>query len=212
MRIEKFERIKTEYRIMTEQQKETAKPSARKSCLRFLMGITIVSLCVGGCLHLVYTGITHTDSGEHLSVPTYYPNDATDYSFYDSYTLKMCEFSVPEESFLKYSKSKGWDVVSIEKADAFYPKMERTEPLSRLPEQATITKPLDINRCIRYFKPEHQECYSECKVDPTMLTDKSCLHIVSKGYWYMTINGAGRGITVLYDKENGRCYLERRCR
>jgi hypothetical protein len=148
-------------------------------------------------------------SGEHILAPTYYPKNTTDYCFFETSTIRFCEFNMPKDSFLKYSKEKEWDITDIETTNVFFSLNYDTGKK----REYTTEKPFTITRYISLLKPEHYECSQwKCKIDTTGLTENACVRSVSKGYFYMTINGAGRGITVLYDSEKERCYLEYRFR
>jgi hypothetical protein len=177
-----------------------------KSCGCQVLVCLVILLFVFAFFH---HALYYRASGEHIQAPTYYPPNTTDYCFFETSTKKFCEFNLPKDSFLKYSKKNKWDITDIETTNVFFSFNYDTGTKS----EYTTEKPLTITRYIRGLKPEHYDCSQwECKIDATGLTENTCIRSVSKGYFYMTINGAGRGITVLYDGEKERCYLDYRFR
>ncbi|MGL6194171.1 MAG: hypothetical protein ACRC2T_05050 [Thermoguttaceae bacterium] len=72
--------------------------------------------------------------------------------------------------------------------------------------------PLNIVRYV-YHKDEHKDGCSpwnsaKCNVDPSGKTDASCFHSVSQGYYFERRYRNGGGLYMLYDSENGRCYMK----
>ncbi|MDR2641962.1 MAG: hypothetical protein LBC74_04135 [Planctomycetaceae bacterium] len=178
------------------------------------MGCCIGILLFLGCVFISFHhALYYKASGEHISVPSYYPQDATDYCFFATSAIRYCEFNLPKDSFLKYCEKEEWEIADIEKTSVFFIYYYNDFNMKKKREY-TPEKPLTIPRYIRFqLKPEHLKCSQwECEVDPTGRTENACVRSVSKGYFYMTSNGASRGITVLYDSEKERCYLGYRLR
>ena len=148
-----------------------------------------------------------TSSGEHLPRAEYYSPEATDYSFHRTYMHQVHEFSIPENAFLKMCHTKGWMPNAVESLPDL-PPFDFDAPFPRVNWERKV--PLTIPRYV-YPKHGHEECdpwnSDECHVDPTGKTDQSCFHSVSQGYYYEHRSGNGGGIVVLYDTENGRCYI-----
>jgi hypothetical protein len=186
----------------------------KKQSLKQHWGCCIgILLFVGMVVFIFFQhALYYKSSGEHISVPSHYPQDATDYCFFESYTSRYCEFNLPKSSFLKYSEKQKWEIVDIEKTDVFFTCYNNDFNMSEK-RQYTYEKPLTIRRYIALLKLEHHKCSQwKCEVDTTGLTENACVRSISKGYFYRTSNGAGRGITVLYDSEQERCYLDYRFR
>jgi hypothetical protein len=190
------------------------KKTKSKQSIKIQLGCWILFLVgFGSCSTIFFHHALHYEaSGEHISVPYYYPQDASDYCFFERSTIRYCEFNLPKDSFLKYSKEQNWEIADIEKTDVFFVfYSEANKIFNNTPKKREYTteKPLTITRYIRQLKPEHYECSNwECKIDTTGLTENACVRSVSKGYFYKTSNSAGRGIKVLYDSEKERCYIE----
>ena len=149
-------------------------------------------------------------SGEHLPKAAEYSPHATNYSYYNRLLHQACEFDIPEKAFLEMCQTKKWwHPVAIETL-AELPKVDIHE------ERPWINYERDVplgNRRYVWHKPEHENCsffygnHGECKVDPGGKTDASCFRSVSQGYYYEIRGSNGGGIKVLYDSENGRCYI-----
>jgi hypothetical protein len=190
------------------------KTPKNKQSLKQLFGCCIGVLLFAGVGFIFFQHALHYEnSGEHISVPSYYPQDATDYCFFKNFVARYCEFNLPKDSFLKYSEKQKWEIEDIEKTDVFFICYYNDFNMKEKKRPYIHEKPLTIRRYTASLKPEHHECTSsECKIEPTRRTENSCVRFVSKGYFYETLNGAGRGITVLYDSEQERCYLDYRFR
>ena len=149
-----------------------------------------------------------TSSGEHLPQAEYYSPEATDYSFHHTYLDQVHEFSIPENAFLEMCRVKKWQPIAIESLPDL-PPFDFDAPFPRINWKREI--PLTMPRYV-YPKPEHEQCnpwsvIRECHIDPTGKTDQSCFHSVSQGYYFEHRRSNGGGIIVLYDTENGRCYI-----
>jgi|GEM_PF-3730838 len=145
--------------------------------------------------------------GEHLPKAEKYSPQATDYSYYNRLLHQACEFDIPENAFLEMCQIKKWHPVPIETLSEL-PKVETQDEYPWINFRRRV--PLEISRYVRWYKPGHEECYpfhGDCKVDPSGKTDASCFRSVSQGYYYEIIWSNGGGITVIYDSENGRCYI-----
>ncbi|MDR0609919.1 MAG: hypothetical protein LBG58_07410 [Planctomycetaceae bacterium] len=171
----------------------TKTPEKKQSLIQHLGCWGLIVLMSVGCSFLFfYYAVYYNNSGEHISVPNHFPQDATDYCFYEKSTIRFCEFNLSKDSFLKYCEKEKWEIEDIEKMEEIKYKYE---------------KPFIISRYIFPLKPEHHKCNtSECKIEPTGRTENSCIRLVSKGYYYKKYFRAGRGFTVIYDSEQERCY------
>ncbi|MDR2755252.1 MAG: hypothetical protein LBC20_06045 [Planctomycetaceae bacterium] len=190
------------------------KTSENKHSIKIQLGCWILFLVTFGSCSFIFFhhALYYKASGEHISVPSYYPQDASDYCFFENSIVRICEFNLPKDSFLKYSEKKKWEIANIENTEVFFICYDNDFNMKEKREYTT-KKPLTITRYIGRLKPEHLECSDwACKIDPTGLTENACVRSVSKGYFYMTSNGASRGITVIYDSEKERCYIKYRLR
>jgi len=149
-------------------------------------------------------------SGEHLPKAVEYSPHATNYSYHTRLLHQVCEFDIPEDAFLEMCQAKQWwHPVAIETL-AELPKDETQDEYPVINEERKV--PLGNRRYV-WDKPEHDNCrffygnHGECKVDPSGKTDASCFRSVSQGYYYEIRGSNGGGIKVLYDSENGRCYI-----
>ncbi|MDR1269928.1 MAG: hypothetical protein LBK82_10415 [Planctomycetaceae bacterium] len=160
-----------------------------------LIGIGLVWL-------FLYLGMSYKESGEHIPVPNrfphHFPQDATGYCYYRDARGMLCEFNLPQDSFLKYCEKEKWEITEIEKIKEI---------------KSTQEKSLIINRYIKRLKPEHHKCTgSECKIEPTGRTENSCVRFVSKGYRCKKYRRKYAGFIAIYDNENERCYVEHKLR
>ena len=144
---------------------------------------------------------------EHLPKAEEYSSQATNYSYYNRLLHQACEFDIPEDAFLAMCQSQQWQPVSIETLPEL-PKDETQEKYPHVNDERRI--PLEILRYV-WHKSNHVDCrsfvYGNCQVDPSGKTDASCFRSVSQGYYYEIRGENGGGIKVLYDFENGRCYI-----
>jgi hypothetical protein len=126
----------------------------------------------------------------------------TNYSFHNMFMHQVCEFDISKDDFLVGKP----EAIPIESLPTLPPFGQRgREPRVNYQREIPIS---NIRYC--YVKPEHEKCSPwspKCNVDPTGKTDDSCFHFVSKGYYYEYRGRNGGGIRVLYDTENGRCYI-----
>ncbi|GHT44301.1 hypothetical protein FACS189454_01300 [Planctomycetales bacterium] len=152
-------------------------------------------------------------NGEHLPTAEMFSPEATNYSFSEDYMRRRREFDIPEAAFLKMCKEQDWNPVLIETLPDLPPfDREHWEQFERDKPRINIARkcPLEIGRYCRMTQLKHKDCRSpdKCKFDPTGLTDDSCFHVVSKGYYFEARISNGGGIYVLYDLSNGRFYSE----
>lgn len=137
--------------------------------------------------------------GEHLPTASEYSSEATNYSYYNRLLHRVCEFDLSEDAFVKMYRNK---FVAPNEEDSSENSLHEIETLPDLP--------LKITR-YNYAKPEHEACqhfiFPGCDVDPSGETDASCFRAVSQGYCSERRGSDGGGIDILYDTENGRCYI-----
>lgn len=145
-------------------------------------------------------------SGEHLATAEEYSQHATNYSYYNRLLHQVCEFDIPEDAFLEMCKVKGYRHPVLIETLADLPRDE-TDSWPRINENRNV--PVTIRRYV-WHEPQHENCHPsvpDCQVDPTGKTDASCFHSVSRGYYYEIRGEDGGGIKIVYDAENGRCYI-----
>jgi len=185
-------------------------------------GCLILMLGFGGPAPLIpfFFPALFTSSGEHLPTAEQFSPEATNYSYYDTFMHRRREFDISEEAFLKMCKEKGYEPISIETLPDLPPFDHENNERPWVNYQREV--PMSMVRYVyhkkehRYNKEEpHTRCepwshpakYAKCSVDPSGKTDNSCFHAVSKGYYYEIRYGNGGGLEMLYDLENGRCYM-----
>ena len=150
-------------------------------------------------------------SGEHLPQAEHLSPEATNFSFYKTFMHRVQEFDIPAEAFLKMCERERYEAIAIaiETLSDLPPfdHTDHTQPLVNYKREV----PLTIVRYV-YHKEMHQnDCdpwnRAKCNVDPSGKTDDSCFRSVSKGYYFEHRRGNGGGLKILYDSENGRCYM-----
>ena len=201
------------------QQKE--KEKKRTGCLAWIRAYGCG--CSGcGCLFLLF-GLAgpvpliplffpglFTSSGEHLPKAEQFSLEATNYSHYSTFWHKVREFDIPEKAFLEMCKEKEYEPVAIETLPDL-PPFDHEKPSPRINFRREV--PLTIVRYVFLKEREkHKDCdpwnWTKCNVDPSGKTDDSCFHSVSTGYYFEHRSGNGGGLYMLYDLENGRCYMK----
>ena len=179
-------------------------PGCSCGCLVLLLGF-------GGPAPLIpfFFPALFTSSGEHLPKAEQFSPEATNYSYYNTFMHRVREFDISEEAFLKMCKEAEYEPVAIETLPDLPPfdhDANRDKP--RINYMRKV--PMAIVRYI-YRKEGHEGCdpwnSDKCTVDPSGKTDDSCFRSVSKGYYYEIRYGDGGGLEMLYDSENGRCYM-----
>jgi len=145
--------------------------------------------------------------GEHLAEAKEYSPEATNYSYYNVLLHQVCEFDIPEDAFLEMCKAKKYATpVRIETLADLPPFDDEKYP--HINDERRV--PIIVRRYI-WHEPQHKECDSfimgDCEVDPTGKTDTSCYRAVSQGYYSEIRAEDGGGIKVVFDSENGRCYI-----
>jgi hypothetical protein len=180
---------------------------------------TILGMCCGcGCAVLLlgfgpaplipfFFPALFTSSGEHLPNAEQFSPEATNFSYYETFMHCVREFDIPEKAFLEMCKKMEYKTVAIETLPYLPPDHEESPP--RINYRRTV--PLTIVRYVHH-KEEHQHGCDPwngmaCHVEPSGRTDDSCFRSVSKGYYFEHRLGNGGGLTMLYDSENGRCYM-----
>jgi len=146
-------------------------------------------------------------SGEHLPKAELFSPEATNYSFYCTFMTHVREFNIPEEAFLKMCKEAEQEPVAVEALPDLPPFDFTNKERPKLNYERKV--PLTIVRYV-YHGEEHGECsswHAECHVDPNGKTDDSCFRSVSRGYYFEHCLSNGGGLKILYDSENGRCYM-----
>ena len=150
-----------------------------------------------------------TLSGEHLPTAEQFSPEATNYSYYETFMHRVREFDIPEEAFLEMCKELKYEAVAIETLPDL-PPFDHDANQPRINDRRKV--PLTIVRYV-YPKEGHEGCdpwnfgIGKCTVDPSGKTDDSCFRSVSKGYYFEHRLGNGGGLEMLYDSENGRCYM-----
>ena len=194
------------------------KPEKKKpGCLDWLLGYScgcgclVLLLGLGGPAPLIpfFFPAWFTSSGEHLPTAEQFSPEATNYSYYNTFMHRVREFDISEKAFLEMCKKMDYEPIAIETLPDLPPYNHESKP-PRINYQREV--PLTIIRYV-YRKEEHQNgcspwILSECKVDPSGKTDDSCFRSVSKGYYFERRLGNGGGLSMLYDSENGRCYMK----
>ena len=193
------------------EQKESKTSSRRSGCGCADWGcgcfpLFMLLIVLGRLLPFFFPAL-FTASGEHLPQAEYYSPEATDYSFHHTYMHQVHEFSIPENAFWEMCRVKGWQPIAIESIPNL-PPFDYDAPFPRVNYERKV--PLTIPRYV-YPKPGHEQCdpwnFDKCLIDPSGKTDQSCFHSVSQGHYYEHRSGNGGGIVILYDMENGRCYI-----
>ena len=173
-------------------------------------GCAVLLLGFGGPAPLIplFFPALYTSSGEHLPNAEQFSPEATNFSYYATFMHRVQEFDIPEKAFLEMCKKAEYEVAAIETLPDLPPFDHEKSP-PRINYQREV--PLTIVRYV-YHKEEHQHrCepwnFAKCNIDPSGKTDESCFHSVSKGYYFEHRLGNGGGLIILYDSENGRCYM-----
>jgi hypothetical protein len=169
-------------------------------------GCLVLILGFGGPAPLIpfFFPALYISSGEHLPKAEQFSPEATNYSYYYTFMLRVREFDIPEEAFLNMCKQAAYVPVAIETLSDL-PQPDVNAPRTNYRREV----PLTIMRYI-YHKEEHKECDSwntQCNIDPSGKTDESCFRSVSKGYYFEHRLGNGGGLFMCYDSEKGRCYM-----
>ncbi len=200
---------------MAEEKQPSPETSDRRGCCCLMSGcgcfalVLFLGLFLGGPAPLLpyFFPALYTSSGEHLPQAEKYSPKASDYSFYNTFLRQVCEFAIPEDAFLEMCREKEWKPVAVESLPDL-PDRDNKTPFPRINCRRKV--PLNMPRYV-YIKPEHEHCdpwnSSECHIDSTGKTDQSCFHSVSRGYYFEIVRSNGGGIEVLYDAENGWCYI-----
>ncbi len=214
MSLDDIDRHKENILPCEETPPEKQKANKRFSVLSHFFGYD----CPCGCLVLMigfagpiplvpyFFPFLFTNSAEHLPTAEYFSPEATNFSYHDTFMHRVREFDIPEEAFLKMCEKSEGKPISI----ATLPDLPRPDHPPQVNARQGDNIPLTIVRYV-YPRKEHRQCnpwnFAECKIDQTGKTDDSCFHSVSKGYYYENRLGNGGGIYMLYDSENGRCYM-----
>ncbi|MGL4595765.1 MAG: hypothetical protein ACRC2T_10350 [Thermoguttaceae bacterium] len=202
-------------------QEET--PQQKKDTKSGSCSSTFGGCCGCGCLFLLLFGLggpaplipfffpaLFTSSGEHLPTAKQFSPEATNYSFYHTFMHRIREFDISEEAFLKMCEKAEYTPVAIETLPDLPHIDHSSQDRNRINYKREV--PLNIVRYV-YHKDEHKNGCSpwnsaECRIDPSGKTDASCFHRVSKGYYFEHRLSNGGGLYMLYDSENGRCYMQ----
>jgi hypothetical protein len=121
---------------------------------------------------------------------------------------RVREFDIPEEAFLRMCKEREDEPVAIETLPDL-PPFDHETPSPQINSRREV--PLTITRYVSLIGG-HKGCdpwnFAKCNVDPSGKTDASCFRSVSQGYYFERRHGNGGGLYMLYDSENGRCYMK----
>ena len=187
-------------------------PTKKKGCF-FIYGCSCgcfaLILLLGGPAPLLpfFFPALFTTSGEHLPIAESYSPEATDYSFHNTFMHQVCEFNISEQAFLEMCRERKWPPIAVESLPELPPfDWQSPRPWINYEREVPQTVPRYI-----YPKPGHEHCdpwnFDTCGIDPTGKTDESCFRSVTRGYYYEYRVDNGGGTVMLYDSENGRCYI-----
>jgi hypothetical protein len=157
---------------------DQAKP-LRFSLFRMMLAVTLAA-CGMALLRSMYLDFTSVEMGEHQQSVDWLPNTASDISYYRSYSLTAYEFTIAESEFLAWSR---FDLLRIEK------------PVSVLRYCCVSARlaPLDGSTA------------DEAKLIAYMNSQTAT---VSNGWYYKRRRQNGGGITMAYDRETRRAFVE----
>lgn len=164
--------------------------SAMKRRTKGILATVVIVFGVGWFLWSAYRGFTDVEYGERFAKVDWLPAEATNVSFYRSYSFTAYEFDIPEKAFLDWASR--WDIHPIKQPFeilryAFnldktpYPGLDQREDGGRFDDYARATSEW---RARRY----------------ATITD---------GYCCKQVASNGGLLCVAYDKTQGRAYYLR---
>jgi Uncharacterized integral membrane protein len=175
-------------------------------CLCIVLSPAIFVFCSTAFIMLNWAYRDIPKYGEHLAEAKEYSPEATNYFYYNVLLHQVCEFDIPEDAFLEMCKAKEYATpVRIETLADLPPPDDKEYP--RINDDRKV--PVIIRRYI-WHESQHEKCIPSsgaCEVDPTGETDASCYRTVPQGYYSEIRASDGGGIKVVFDSENGRCYI-----
>jgi hypothetical protein len=157
--------------------------------------LLLIGLALGGALLLygAYRDFTRVETGEDVARVPWLPDAARRVSFYRSYSFTAYEFDIAEQQFLTWAKDQGWEVQRIER-----------EPRSVLRYHLAAGKvgaPAD--------PPADATAQQMTSWQDAMQTYRSAISkTIERGYFYDRRQSNGGGVTVGYDVDTARAYVQ----
>jgi len=146
-----------------------------------------VALIAFSCYH-TYTWL---EKGEHIAKVSWLPSEASDVTFFKSYTYTVYEFSISEQGFLAWARESGWPVQPIE-GEVTVPRYYSMTPSPREPTAAAS---------------KEAQSQSWRAVEQWL---KESVAVVQDGYTATNrqSNVGDRGYIVAYDRKVRRAYYQ----
>lgn len=149
---------------------------------RFTIGGLLALTFFAGCLFSCIGAMTHYSTEENVPSVDWLPSSVTNVSYYKSYSFTAYEFDISESEFKAWTNV---ELLPIINPVRVYRYSKATGRVTKLRSNASSAE---------YY--EHLEC------------DEGRAAIVRRGLYYSHRRNNGGGITVVYDRENGRAYFQ----
>ena len=149
--------------------------------LLLVIGVIAFLICFiqGACVHF-----TRFETAENVSHVDWLPDEASNVSFYKSYSYKAFEFDISENGFLEWAQR--WDVQPI------------ASPVTILRYSLMTTAVPDYNKP----NPTQDERLLQLQQHPSQRAT------IRDGYYYDYEDSSYGGVSVAYDRSKGRAYLQ----
>ena len=146
-------------------------------------------------LYGAYRGFTDAEAGENVPGVSWLPGSARNVSFYRSYSFTAYEFDIPEREFLNWAGGQGWEVRKVE-GDPDPPSVLRYHFGG-----GRLSYPADLH-------PGATESEVEAWKEALRAYRSAREKRVERGYFYEHRQRNGGGVSVGYDLDAGRAYVQ----
>lgn len=136
-----------------------------------------------------YRSFTDIEHGEHWKTVKWLPSEATDISFYRSYSFTAYEFDISEKGFLQWASR--WEISPI----------TTSFTIRRYSSQLDSTRYPQLNN-------DHTEAEYNQWLQAQSERKAKAEATIDEGYFYAHRQSNGGGVWVAYDKKRGRAYYK----
>jgi hypothetical protein len=175
---------------MTAATRESRLPLDPRPDQRWLRWVGLISLplLLVGLPLTFLTGITQVEFAENVSGVPWLPAAARNVSYYRSYSWTAYEFDIPEADFLTWASD--YDLQPI------HEKVVVSRYLARMLNWSVMRNPSSTREAeVMMARQEHYRGLVS--------------HSIEHGHYHRTVQSNGGGITVAYDSDIGRAFVQR---
>jgi len=147
--------------------------------LKQLLIVVTVIACAIVSMHSLYVVLTHFRTAANVPHVDWLPDSASDVSYYKSYQFTAYEFDIPEADFVAWS----WH------------------------DLKPITKPIFVERYTYRSAPYVMLSPVATQAEIDNWEEARGRHQVFNGLFFQVRRSNGGGVTVVYDRDQGRGYF-----